>query len=402
LIDSIAIHLEGKRGAGVKNLHGGQPPRPLSQPICERYIHLFLMFEMPIRVLLVEDSQIAIVILKRILESFPQIKVVGTACTGLEALALMPEVQPDVICTDLHMPHMDGLEFTIEVMSQYPCPILVISASVQEEDTHQVFRLLEAGAVDIFPKPLSGLVANDPEFNQALINKIQILSGVKVFKKRQSIQTFADHAESKNLVAFKKHGYSRPRIVVVGASTGGPQALQEIFAALPPDFSSPVICVQHICLGFLQGFMEWLAASCQIPIEIAQVGEVPKPGHIYFPPEQHHLELDGKGRFVCSTSPAIDGHRPSITTTFQSVAQIYGRKTLGILLTGMGRDGAAGMKAIVQAGGITIAQDEATSIVFGMPKEAIKLGAASQVLPIQAIAPALLSLFSPQSAFSGK
>ncbi|MBE9141383.1 chemotaxis-specific protein-glutamate methyltransferase CheB [Nodosilinea sp. LEGE 07088] len=351
---------------------------------------------MPIRVLLVEDSQIATVILKRILESFPQIELVGTASTGVEALALMPGAQPDVICTDLHMPQMDGLEFTKEVMFRYPCPILVISASVQEEDTHQVFDLLEAGAVDIFPKPLSGLVVNDSEFNQALINKIQILSGVRVFKKRQLGRTSSSNLDSRNLAEFKASTYSRPKIVVVGASTGGPQALQELFAMLPPDFPVPVICVQHICFGFLQGFIEWLTNSCQLPIQIAQAGEIPKAGHIYFPPEQQHLELDHRGRFVCTDSPPVDGHRPSVTATFQSVVQVYGRKTLGVLLTGMGRDGAAGMKTIMEAGGVTIAQDEATSIVFGMPKEAIKLGAASQVLPIQAIAPALLYLFATQ------
>ncbi|MGF1567245.1 MAG: chemotaxis-specific protein-glutamate methyltransferase CheB [Nodosilinea sp.] len=355
---------------------------------------------MPIRVLLVEDSQIAVVILKRILEPFPQIELVGTASTGVEALALMPEAQPDVICTDLHMPQMDGLEFTKEVMFRYPCPILVISASVQEEDTHQVFDLLEAGAVDIFPKPLSGLVVNDPEFNRALLNKIQVLSGVRVFKKRRLGRASSDNCESKNLSAFKASTHFRPKIIVVGASTGGPQALQELFSILPANFPVPVICVQHICLGFLQGFIEWLANSCQLPIQIAQPGEIPKAGHIYFPPEQQHLGLNHKGRFVCTNSPPVDGHRPSVTATFQSVTQVYGRKTLGILLTGMGRDGAAGMKTIVEAGGITIAQDEATSIVFGMPKEAIKLGAASQVLPIQAIAPALLHLFATQSVSS--
>jgi two-component system chemotaxis response regulator CheB len=356
---------------------------------------------MSIRVLLVEDSQIATVILKRILESFPEINVVGTAGTGLEALALIPEVRPDVICTDLHMPEMDGLELTMEVMSQCPHPILVISASVHEEDAHQVFRLLEAGAVDIFPKPLSGLVPNDLTFNQALINKIQILSGVRVFKKRKAKQAPLNHSQSQPPITSKADFYSRPKMVVVGASTGGPQALQELFGMLPPDFPVPVICVQHICPGFLRGFIDWLADSCQLGMQIAQAGEIPKAGHIYFPPEQYHLELDRKGRFTYSDAPPIDGHRPSITATFQSVAQVYGRKTLGILLTGMGHDGAAGMKTIMQAGGVTIAQDKDTSIVFGMPKEAIKLGAASQVLPIQAIAPALLSLFSTQSVSSG-
>ncbi|MCA1990607.1 MAG: chemotaxis-specific protein-glutamate methyltransferase CheB [Coleofasciculus sp. S288] len=347
---------------------------------------------MPIRVLLVEDSQIALVILKRILNSSPQIEVVGEAHTGLEALTMIPTVQPDVICTDLHMPQMNGLEFTAEVMALYPRPILVISASVQEEDTHHVFRLLDAGAVDIFPKPRAGLVTEDESLKQELINKIQILSGVKVFKKKRKFPSQTQRLETENRIAWSFKSYLKPKIVVVGASTGGPQALRDLFAQLPADFPLPVICVQHICLGFLQGLIDWLASHCQLSIQIAQRGDTPKPSTIYFPPEQHHLELDGRGRFICSDSPPLEGHRPSVTVTFESFAKFYGRGTVGILLTGMGRDGAQGMQVVTQAGGFTIAQDEATSVVFGMPKEAIALGAAKQVLPIHAIAPKLLEL----------
>ena len=155
----------------------------------------------------------------------------------------------------------------------------------------------------------------------------------------------------------------------------------------------PIICVQHIYLGFLQGLIDWLARICQLPIYIAQPGDRPKPGRIYFPPEKQHLELDAQGRFVYSDALPVLGHRPSITVTFESVAKFYGKATAGVLLTGMGRDGAEGMQAIAQAGGFTVAQDEATSVVFGMPKEAINLGVVKQVLPIQAIAPMLLALF---------
>ena len=352
---------------------------------------------MPIRVLLIEDSQVTLVILRRILSSSPQIKVVGEARTGLEALELIPKIQPDVICTDLHMPQMDGLEFTSEVMTLYPRPILVISSWVQEEDAPHVFQLLEAGALDIFPKPSAGLTTEDKLLNQELINKIQILAGVKVFKKKRK-----SSSPVKSLETFSSKSYVKPEIVVIGASTGGPQTINELFAQLPSNFPVPVICVQHICLGFLQGFIDWLSSSCRLPIQIAKPGQIPKPGTIYFPPEQQHLELDERGRFICPDSPPLDGHRPSVTVTFKSVAKFYGRATVGILLTGMGRDGAEGMQCIAQVGGLTIAQDEATSVIFGMPKEAIDLGAAKLVLPIHAIAPRLLELLQKQFPLSGK
>src|ERR671932_1279882 len=342
---------------------------------------------MTIRVLLVEDSQVTLVILRRILKSSPEIEVVGEARTGLEALELIPTVHPDVICTDLHMPQMDGLEFTFEVMTLYPRPILVISSWVQEEDSPHVFQLLEAGALDIFPKPSAGLTTDDKLLNQELIHKIQILSGVKVFKKKRKSTSKVKHLETAS-----SKPYLKPEIVVIGASTGGPQAINELFAQLPSNFPVPMICVQHICSGFLQGFIDWLSASCRLPIKIAKPGDMPKPGTIYFPPEQQHLKLDDQGRFICSNSPPLDGHRPSATVTFKSVAKFYGGATVGILLTGMGRDGAEGMQCIAQAGGLTIAQDEATSVIFGMPKEAIDLGAAKLVLPIAAIAPKLLEL----------
>ncbi|GAB4190567.1 MAG: chemotaxis-specific protein-glutamate methyltransferase CheB [Coleofasciculaceae cyanobacterium] len=305
---------------------------------------------MPIRVLLVEDSRLYLAILKRILNSSPQIEVVGEARTGLEALPLIPKFNPDVICTDLHMPQMNGLEFTSEVMALYPRPILVISASVQEDDTHHVFQLLEAGALDIFPKPRVGLAMDDELLQQALIDKITILSGVKVFKKKRKSPSQVKNLETGQRSNFSLNSYFKPKVVVIGASTGGPQALQELFSQLPSNFPLPVICIQHICLGFLQGFIDWLASSCRLPIQIAQPGDIPKPGIIYFPPEHQHLEVDAKGRFICSNAPPLDGHRPSVTVTFESVAKFYSKATVGILLTGMGRDGADGMQAIDRAG----------------------------------------------------
>lgn len=350
----------------------------------------------PTRVLLVEDSTVDLEILKMLLASSPEINVVGTARNGKEALQLIPQVQPAVICTDLHMKDMDGLEFTKQVMAKYPRPILVISISVQKEDTHNILQLLSAGAVDVFPKPGSRLASDYERVKLELISKIKILSGVTVFTKWQQ-QPFTTTAEGVQFcfqpsTAGRLIDITAPiRVVTIGASTGGPQALNTILAQLPYNFPVPVICTQHISVGFLQGLIDWLASECRLKIKIATVSESPLAGTIYFAPERSHLELDAQGRFIYSMSPPLDGHRPSGTVTFKSVANFYGRATAGVLLTGMGRDGAEGMLAIAQAGGITIAQDEKSSVVFGMPKEAIALGAAQNILPLHEIAPLLLT-----------
>jgi two-component system, chemotaxis family, protein-glutamate methylesterase/glutaminase len=347
---------------------------------------------MPIRVLIVEDSSVFQTVLKNILSSSPEIEVVGIANNGVEGLSLIPKLQPDVICTDFHMPKMGGLEFTQQVMTQYPRPILVISVSVQPEQRHRIFELLEAGAVDIFPKPRSGL-NSDVQLNQKmLINKIKILAGVKVFRKhasRPNAQSNPLPDQSQPPVTNSADGI---KIVAIGTSTGGPQALQTIFERLPANFPVPIICVQHISHGFLDGLIQWLSATCPLSLTIASPGNTPQPGTIYFPPEGKHLELDNQERFVCSDAPPVGGHRPAVNVTFKSVAQIYGREAIAILLTGMGKDGAEGMLKIWQAGGFTIAQDQETSVIFGMPKEAIEMGAVKQILPIQRIAPCLLNM----------
>jgi two-component system chemotaxis response regulator CheB len=390
---------------------------------------------MPIRVLLVEDSPVALTILKRMLASCPDIMVVGTARTGKEGLALVPVLQPQVICTDLHMPQMDGLEFTQEVMANFPRPILVISTSVQVEDTHNVFRLLQAGAVDVFPKPQGAIGANYETIRQELISKIKILSGVAVFTLRRKKTKASELSQSsypgilpketlprsptQPVVPLKENQpaakmparftpvvssthptpivnpFMAPKIVVIGASTGGPQALHTILTQLPKDFPVPVICVQHISEGFLKGLVDWLNGECPLSVRVALPGEVPQAGIVYFPPERRHLELDTQGRFRCTSTPPLAGHRPSVTVTFNAVAQIYGKTAAGVLLTGMGRDGADGLHTIARAGGLTIAQNEKSCVVFGMPKEAIALGAAQHILPITDIAGFLISKIWP-------
>ncbi|ACK64847.1 response regulator receiver modulated CheB methylesterase [Rippkaea orientalis PCC 8801] len=351
-----------------------------------------------IKVLLVEDSPVALTLLKRMLTSNDQTEVVGTARTGIEALELIPKVNPDVICTDIYMPQMDGLEFTSQVMAKYPRPILVISAGVQNKDTQEVFAILDAGAVDVFPKPAGGLGVDYEVTKKQLINKIKVLSGIKVFTKIR--RTTASIMLTKSSISTPETRLSsvvsssdpdKIRVVAIAASTGGPHAFQEIFSSLTPNFPVPILCVQHISEGFLQGFLNWLKTVCSLRVEIAEHQQVPQPGKIYFPPEHRHLQIDAQGRFNCTLSPPVDGHCPSATALFESVAQFYGKESVGILLTGMGRDGARGLLKIAQAGGLTIAQDESTSVVFGMPQEAIKLGATKTVLPIQEIAPLLIN-----------
>jgi len=345
----------------------------------------------PIRVLLVDDSLLTLVILKRILSTTPEIQVVGTATNGQEALDIIPTLQPDVICTDLHMPVMDGLEFTRAVMKKFPRPILVLSISVQKRQTSNIFQLLEAGAIDVMAKPL-GEVGIDYGLNaQELVSKIKIVAGVKVISRLGKA--------SSSIMASAKKAYftikaTPPRIIGIGASTGGPQAFQEILTHLPGNLSVPVICVQHISEEFMQGLVDWLAPQCQLKIMIAETGIVPRPGTVYFPSAGTHLEIDSQGRLECTNGPIYDGHRPSVSLTFKSLAQHYGNKAAGILLTGMGRDGVEGMLAITTAGGTTIAQDEESSVVFGMPKEAIAANAARYVLPLPNIAPALLKLLN--------
>lgn len=390
------------------------------------------MAKPPIRVFLVEDSPIAMVILTRILSTAPDIEVVGTARTGVEALNLIPTVQPDVICTDLHMPQMGGLELTRHLMARYPRPILVISASVGEDDQTHIFEVLDAGAVDVFPKPQSGLSSDYEGIKQALLNKVRVLAGVKVFTQyrrggmstmpaQSIVQTFSSPLKN----PFSGHGAANdlaprhevnarssaqpiqaidkaidkaidiraPRVIAIAASTGGPNALHTVLQSFPTTLPVPVLCVQHISEGFLSGLVDWLNRECAVSVKVAQPGELPQPGTVYFAPENYHLEISAAGRLVCQQSPFVAGHRPSATVLFQSVAAYYRRSVVAALLTGMGRDGADGLLTIAQAGGTTLVQDESSCVVFGMPKEAIALGSAQHILPIGAIAPHILRLF---------
>lgn len=348
-----------------------------------------------IRVLLVDDSPIVLNILQRLLSRSDEIQVVGTASNGREALALLPAVNPDVISTDLHMPVMNGLEFTREVMAKFPRPILVVSVSV-EENSPNVFKLLEAGAVDVFPKPRGVQGADFDNVADELARRIRILAGVRVFRRNNG----QDSCSVTSLIIPLRPKIA-PSIVVIGSSTGGPQALREILSRLPVNFPLPVVCVQHIGSSFLAGMVAWLADVCPLTVRKAVQGETPQPGVVYFAGEDKHLEFDGKGRFLFSSVGPCDGHCPSVTVTMQAAARCFGSGSIGVLLTGMGRDGADGMASIAAAGGVTLAQDEASSVVYGMPKEAVALGVVQYLLPLEQIASTLLGLTEKSKTESG-
>lgn len=190
---------------------------------------------------------------------------------------------------------------------------------------------------------------------------------------------------------------TQPQIIGIGASTGGPQALHKILTALPANFPLPIICVQHISEGFSAGLVNWLNHECELTVQFAETGLTPEPRHVYFAPDNKQLEVNAQRHLVCTSAPSYGGHRPAISVTLQSLALHFGRQATGVLLTGMGRDGVDGLQSIKQAGGMTIAQDEASSIVFGMPRAAIEVQAAQVVLPLAQIAQALVNLATPRS-----
>ena len=392
---------------------------------------------MTIRVLLVEDAPVVLLVLKRMLANADGIDVIGTASNGKEALDLIPRLNPDVICTDLHMPEMDGWALTSEVMQRFPRPILVLSASVQASDTENVFRVLDAGAVDVLAKPVGGVTVDREILERELLEKIRILSGVVVFSRHGSpvrTRSTSSPTSTPSLTPLthtppnpsKTAGYpatdsqqvrssspstvspkltmktptipilQRPpsRILAIGASTGGPQALSTILAALPANFPIPILCTQHISQGFLGGLVRWLNADCAVTVQIAQAGERAQNGHVYFAPETAHLTIDRSGILRCLRGDLRDGHCPSVTALFESVAQSFGHRATGVLLTGMGRDGAAGLLAMARQGAMTIAQDESSCVVFGMPKEAIALEAAQHILPLHQIAATVMQQFA--------
>ncbi len=342
-----------------------------------------------IKVLVVEDSPVAQMLLVHTLNSDSRLQVLATANNGVEALEFLRRNKPDVIVMDIHMPGMDGYEVTRKIMETQPVPIVICSASLNPAELATTFRALEAGAVALVAKPV-GLGHQEYE-NMAskLVETVRLMAEVKVVKRWPRAR------QSGGVVAISSRVEAKPpegliKVIAIGASTGGPLVLQTILAGLSRDFPVPMLIVQHIATGFLPGLVEWLKQTTGYPIQVAAHGESLSPGCAYLAPDDFHLGLNGFGQIVLSEQEPENGLRPSVSYLFRSVAAVCGANVVGVLLTGMGRDGADELKRLNELGAVTIAQDAETSVVHGMPGEAIKLGAATYVLSPDRI-PAVLT-----------
>lgn len=338
----------------------------------------------PIRVLIIDDSPLIRTILMQMLSDLADIQVVGEASNGQEAIRMTLRLRPNVITMDIRMPVLDGLEATRKIMSTCPTPIIVVASSEHTIDTNPAFNAIQAGALTVIEKP-RGLKAQDYEgVQEELISTIRSMAMVQVVTHHQA----TTHTRGIGAhTALLNSLINRPiQAIAIGSSTGGPPVLEKIFSNLPEDFSIPILVVQHIMPAFLPGLIEWLRTSSSLPIRIAANRDRIIPGTVFFAPGEGHL-LASPGNIACvDTSKAVDGHRPSATRLFQSVAKIFGADAVGVILSGMGEDGADGLTQMSQKGAHIIAQDQASSIVFGMPKIAIERGIVDEVLPPEQIA----------------
>jgi two-component system chemotaxis response regulator CheB len=329
----------------------------------------------------VEDSAVIRDFLTHILGLVPDFQVVGVAHNGEQAISMVAECHPDVITMDIHMPGMNGFEATRRIMESLATPIVIVSGSSTVLESVTACRALGAGALAVEARPHG---FGHPEFvrsSEKLVETIRLMAGVKVVRRWPQSHPAAIPVPPLTPVS----AWSAIRLAAIGASTGGPSAIVTILAALPKDLPFPVVIVQHICDGFTAGFGEWLAQTSGLRVHIATDGEVLLPGHVYVAPSGTHLGVTSANRTLLSADPLENGVRPSVSYLFRSVASSFGKNAVAILLTGMGTDGAEALKLIRDRGGVTIAQDQASSVVHGMPGAAIRLGAASHILSPESI-----------------
>ncbi len=328
----------------------------------------------PIRVLVAEDSAVTREYLVHLLTQDPGVVVVGTARDGQQAVEQATLLKPDIILMDVHMPKMNGYEATREIMARVPTPIVVASASFGPADVAKSFAALEAGALTILAKPPAFDDPGHAATVRALIDTLKLMAEVKV------VRRWPRRASTTSLPVPPAANHRVVRVVAVGASTGGPPVVAKILQSLPDDLPVPILLTQHITPGFVAGLAEWLRQQTHFTTQLATAGERVCPRTVYIAPDGCHMGITAKGQIVLTTDPVENGFCPSVSYLFRSVAEAYGPAAVGVLLTGMGRDGASGLQQLRQAGGLTLVQDEESSAVFGMPAEAIRLGAAQYTL----------------------
>lgn len=349
-----------------------------------------------IRVLVIEDSSTVRKHIVEVLSADPELDVVGEADDGKRGIELCRSLRPDVVTLDMMLPVMSGMAATEYIMAYCPTPILIVSASTNRGELFKTYEALAAGALDVLEKPLG----NEPDgvWERKLVATVKMLSRIKVITHpRARLGPMGQRASAPPTRLEPTADDVGPRVIAIGVSTGGPGALVEILRGLPIGFPIPILLVIHLGKVFAPAFAEWLDGQSPVRVAYARDGEpIPSAGTggvLMAPPDRHLIVRHG--RLWLTQDPEKHSCRPAVDVLFASVAQELGAECVGCVLTGMGKDGAEGLLAIRMAGGRTLAQDERTSVVFGMPREAILLGGAEQVLPLERIAPALLALAAP-------
>jgi two-component system, chemotaxis family, response regulator WspF len=336
-----------------------------------------------VRIGIVNDLPMAVQALRRVLEARPQHKVAWVAEDGARAIALCARDLPDLVLMDLVMPGIDGVQATRVIMERTPCPILIVTSSV-EQRTAAAFDAMGYGAIDAIDTPIVGV--GDPKSSATpFLQKIDALA--RLIATRRFIP--AQPSFEDTWVIGK-----RERLVAIGASAGGPMALAAILAALPKNFPAAVVIIQHVDEQFAPGMAQWLSGNSTLSVRLAEEGDRPVAGTALLAGTNDHLIFKSKDRLGYTQEPVALSYRPSVDTFFNSLSDLWAGEAVGVLLTGMGRDGARGLKAMRDKGHYTIAQDQATSAVYGMPKAAASLGAAVDILPVNRIAARLVEIFS--------
>jgi two-component system, chemotaxis family, protein-glutamate methylesterase/glutaminase len=332
-----------------------------------------------LRVLVVDDSEVARRLLVNILTADADLEVVGEAATGEEAYEQARQLKPDVITMDLHMPTMNGLETTRKIMEDSPRPIVIVSSDRNASHVTGSFEALEAGALTVLRKPeLNG--DGDPAHLLELTETVKLMAGVKVIRRRKFRRRRRGTATPP---PFSRH--DEIEMVAIGSSTGGPAALRTILETLPPTMPVPILVAQHLAKGFDRGLADWLDSVSELRVALAADGMRPLPGDVLIAPCGLHLGVGRDRRVRLSDARPIGGHRPSANYTFDSVARVYGPRALGVILTGMGDDGTVGLQTLKAAGATVLAQDEATCVVYGMPRAALQAGVVDETLPLSDI-----------------
>lgn len=339
-----------------------------------------------IRVLVAEDSAVTREYLMHLLGQDPMLQVVGSAQNGLEAVAQTEQLSPDVVLMDVYMPRMNGYEATREIMERFPTPIVMMSSVLSHDEVAMTFEVLKAGALAVLDKPAGLSHPDSARTTLRLQETIRLMAGIKVIHRWPRRNSLGRPPMPPSSVV------SAIQLVAIGASTGGPTVIAEILGDLPRNLPVPILVVQHIAPGFTSGLVEWIGRSATLHVKLAESGETARPGTVYVAPHGFQMGITKSMRIHLTQGAEGNSFCPSISYLFQSVAESIGPSAAGVLLTGMGQDGAKGLLQLRRTGGVTIAQDEDTSVIFGMPGEAVRIGAAQYVLSPGQIAELLRGL----------